>query len=185
MKKNTLILASFLCLASCYTYKTYDPEKDVTVTNMNEEEMKSKISSKQIRKEEKVSSSDKIKELERKKEEIKSQRKNLGTTNNTMEAISEVSANINPQEVVSPKTIIKEKGYYQLEVFDKSYKMEAVKWNGDTIVGFVKGKPKQELKFHQKDIQNLKVRQFSKARSDAFTVASYAAVGVGIFLLLK
>lgn len=105
---------------------------------------------------------------------------------------SDISRNINTNSVevsstenISTKTIIKAKGYYQVDVFDKTYKMEAVKWQGDTIVGHVKGKPKKELKFHEKDIQNLKVRQFSKGRSDALTVASYASIGVGVFLLLK
>lgn len=86
---------------------------------------------------------------------------------------------------VKPKTVIKEKEFYQIKVLDKETKIEAVKWQGDTLVAQVKGQPKNILKVHEKDIEDFKVRKFSKSRSDAMTIAAYATAGLGLFLLLK
>jgi len=88
-------------------------------------------------------------------------------------------------ENITPKDIIKEKGYYKLGVFDRDYKIEAVKWEGDSLIAHKKGKPSKEYKFNEKDIEYIKIRKFSKGRSDALTVAAYVMGGIGIYLLVK
>jgi len=180
MKKFSLALTALLLVSSCYSYKVYEPEIQETIPQ------ESAISSNQKKELSKGKRVNRNGEMSLEKKEISKENSKTNSNQIRENNLGTVEVALDPQVIeVSPKTIIKEKGFYQLEVFEQSYKMEAVKWQGDTIVGFVKGKPKKELKFHQKDIQNLKVRQFSKARSDAFTVAAYAAGGVGIFLLLK
>ncbi|RLZ09133.1 hypothetical protein [Faecalibacter macacae] len=174
MKKYTLLLVSSLLLSSCYSYKVYEPE---TAEQQAEQNNNSSMSVREsfVRTAREAKSSANI------NQDVEStQSKDISSRNDNTK-----NSETTPTGDVSVKSIIKEKGYYQVDVFDKTYKMEAVKWQGDTIVAHVKGKPKKELKFHEKDIQNLKVRQFSKGRSDALTVAAYASVGVGVFLLLK
>ena len=91
----------------------------------------------------------------------------------------------NDAVVVKPKSVIKEKEYYLIRALGQERKIEAVKWEGDSLVAHVKGQPKNILKIHEKDIEDFKVRKFSKGRSDAMTIAAYATAGVGLFLLLK
>lgn len=90
----------------------------------------------------------------------------------------------NPEDI-RPKSIIKAKEFYQVKVLGKETKIEAVKWEGDSLVANIKGQPNKILKLHENDIEDLKVRKFSKGRSDALTIAGYAVAGVGVFLLLK
>lgn len=160
MKKLTLLLTFCTIFYNCYTYKPYDPEKD-GIGKVEAKPESTKISA------------------------IRSKR--VGA--NSDQAKQEI-AKPETNEVVDPskltvKDIIKEKGYYSIEVFDKDYKIEAVKWSGDTLIAHQKGKPSKEYKFHEKDIQDLKIRKFSKGRSDALTVASYASAAVIIYLLIK
>ncbi|QTV05575.1 hypothetical protein [Faecalibacter bovis] len=174
MKKYTLLLVSSLVLCSCYSYKVYEPETDSqAVEKSNNSPLSLRETSVRTAKQAKESSDPNQDMLNEGKVGASTKIANLKNTES------------NSTGEISVKSIIKEKGYYQAEVFDKTYKMEAVKWLGDTLVAHVKGQPKKELKFHEKDIQNLKVRQFSKGRSDALTVAAYATVGIGVFLLLK
>jgi heterodisulfide reductase subunit A-like polyferredoxin len=79
------------------------------------------------------------------------------------------------------------KSGYNVTVLDKEYTIEAKQWKADTLYSVVKGKPNKELKFHKNEIalSDVKIRKFSKGKSDALTVADYALVGVGLFLLLK
>lgn len=178
MKKNTLlILSTVFCLSSCYTYRAYDPEK----ASLEEVSSKSKVIDAREAEKKAKSSPDRTKNPA-----ILDVRKKADQVSKKDELTKEGSKVVNiPTEIPTTKSLIKEKGYYQVEVFDKKQKIEAVKWEGDTLIAHVKGKPKKELKFHEKDILNLKTREFSKGRSDALTIASYASLGVGVFLLLK
>jgi len=183
MKKYSLLLITASIVSSCYTYKTFEPE---AVEIENTSASSTKISS--VREDLKSAKdrNDLADAQEKRMAKIKAaaeQKSNAREKENVdnMRPIVEQKEDIE----IRPKGIIKEKGYYQVEVFEKTQKIEAVKWEGDTLVAHVKGKPNKVLKLHEKDIQNLKVRQFSKGRSDALTVAAYATAGVGIFLLLK
>lgn len=183
MRKYTLLLLTASLISSCYTYKTYDPETALTETVTNEKTNSRAVSVRQAKvdaQNTELSSANSRTEMRANAIENKSK-----TSPSTESKQDTKEVNTATDIVIKPKTIIKDKGYYQLDVFDKTHKIEAVKWQGDTLISHVKGQPKKELKFHEKDIQNLKVRQFSKGRSDALTVAAYATAGVGLFLILK
>lgn len=177
MKNITLLLASFTLLSSCYSYKAYDPKVDGELATPITETTKLKA----VRE----------KSLATKKEvSFESELNTKNSANKKQANIKDIK--INQNSVTKPivdnikvKSIIKEKGYYKVKVFDNSYKIQAVKWEGDTLYAHKKGKPKKEYKFSEKDIEDLKIRKFSKRRSDILTVTSYVAGGVGIFLLLK
>lgn len=181
MKKNTLLILSMIfSLSSCYVYRAYDPEKAVV---QQETSLKGKAS--EIRETDKKSKS--ATDIKRNSEVLSVRKKaeNISKEESLPKSKEQSKVEVKPTEIPSTKSLIKEKGYYQVEVFERTQKIEAVKWEGDTLIAHVKGKPKKELKFHEKDIQNLKTREFSKGRSDALTIASYATLGVGVFLLLK
>jgi hypothetical protein len=76
--------------------------------------------------------------------------------------------------------------YYKITVENKEYKIQAEKWEGDTLVSHILRKPNRVLKFHENQIDEelLKERRFSKVYSDLFTVGAYAAGGAAVLLLL-
>ena len=180
MKKNTLLILSLVfSLSSCYVYRAYDPEKAAITTESSTPQKVSEVRAAEKRAKSATDMKQRNPEVlsVRKKSEAVSKKEEQPKTESKVVAQS--------TELPTTKSLIKEKGYYQVEVFEKTQKIEAVKWEGDTLIAHVKGKPKKELKFHEKDIQNLKSREFSKGRSDALTIAAYASLGVGVFLLLK
>jgi hypothetical protein len=77
--------------------------------------------------------------------------------------------------------------YFKIEVGDKSYKIQVDKWESDTLVAHVIHKPKKILKFHKNQINQATIaeRRFSQPTADIITVVAYAAVGVGIWALVK
>ena len=90
---------------------------------------------------------------------------------------------------IDPSTIkitdvIKPDNFYKVDAQGKEYTIEAKQWKADTLYAVVKGTEK-ELKFHKNDISTFKIRKFSKGKSDALTVASYAIGGAAALLLLK
>ena len=171
MKKTALLLTICSLFVSCYTYNTYDPEKDgaPVLQQQNFEISKSTSLRSQLQR----------KNTEEALPEVKKDPVSKKALTPSVEPIVSVDGQI------TTKSIIQEKGYYQVEVFDKTYKIEAVKWEGDTLVAHKKGNPGKTYKFNEKDIQNLKVRKFSKGRSDALTVSAYALLGVVVYLILK
>lgn len=118
------------------------------------------------------------KSLENNSTKLNSVRSNSNSKNTIIENQTEI---LN----LKPKDIIKEKEFYQFKVFTRESKVQAVKWEGDTLIATLKSNPSKTLKVHENDIQDLKVRKFSKGRSDALTVTGYVAAGVGVLLLLK
>ena len=177
MKNITLLLASFTLLSSCYSYKAYDPKVDGDLATPAKES--SKLLSVRER------------SLSAKKEvSFEAQVETKSSINKKIAAVKDdkIKQNLSTNPIVgnvTAKSIIKPKGFYKVKVFDNSYKIEAIKWEGDTLYAHKKGKPKKEYKFSEKDIEDLKIRKFSKRRSDILTVTSYVAGGVGVFLLLK
>jgi hypothetical protein len=84
------------------------------------------------------------------------------------------------------KAKIQPNKYYKISVEEKEYKIQADKWEGDTLVSHILRKPNRVLRFHENQIDEelLKERRFSKAYSDLFTVGAYAAGGAAILLLI-
>ena len=182
MKKYTLLVITSLLISSCYSYKVYEPEAGDEIA-MDSAPAVIDTSLRGARQSKPTPNDNAEKNVSSKNTNSRTSKDGVSNSEIPKEKLDHIANRKKGEESV--KSIIKDKGYYQVDVFEKTYKMEAVKWQGDTIIGHVKGQPKKELKFHEKDIQNLKVRQFSKGRSDALTVAAYASVGVGVFLLLQ
>ena len=184
MKKYTLLLIGLIIVSSCYTYKAYEPELDANGAVVTNKSNANLAISKRVSRTSPsvVNTNDAIFQNDDDDVEVVTKPKEIPVVKESKSVT--VTATVDPNNI-KPRDIIVEKEYYQFDAFDKTYKMEAGKWKGDTIYGNVKGNPKKELKFHEKDIQNLKVRKFSKGRSDALTIAAYSSVAFGIILLLK
>lgn len=177
MKNITLLLASFTLLSSCYSYKAYDPKVDGDLAAPVKESTKlASVRERSLPTKKEVSFETQVetKSSANKKGAVVKDDK-IKQTPSTNPVVGNVTA----------KSIIKPKGYYKVKVFDNTYKLEAIKWEGDTLYAHKKGKPKKEYKFSEKDIEDLKIRKFSKRRSDILTVTSYVAGGIAVFLLLK
>lgn len=171
MKTHSIILAFALILSSCYTYKTFDAEEYAAELSKSNETQ---------------TASTQNKRLTRSEIEAIKQR---GSSNQNVSKVQSNNVNTTTTSTIDPASIkisdiIKPDQLYKVDFEGKQYTIEAKQWKADTLYAVLKGTEK-ELKFHQKDISDLKIRKFSKGRSDALTVAAYALGGVGVFLLLK
>lgn len=72
---------------------------------------------------------------------------------------------------------------YAIKTQGKEYKIQAVEWQGDSLVTHINRNEDKMMKFHKNDITSVKHRTFSRGRSDAITVGAYAGM-VGLILLL-
>lgn len=86
----------------------------------------------------------------------------------------------------SLKSKIQPNKYYRIIVDEKRYKIQADKWEKDTLVCHIIRKPKKVLRFSQNQIdeESLEERRFSKPYSDIITISSYVATGVAVLLLI-
>jgi hypothetical protein len=90
-------------------------------------------------------------------------------------------APISIQEKLAPKKNVK------IEVDGKSYKVIVDKWVNDSLVVHPVHDPKKILKFHKNQINAEKIaeKRFCQPIADILTVTAYAAIGVGIYLLVR
>ena len=171
MKTHSIILAFALILSSCYTYKTFDAEEYAAELSKSNETQTATTQNKRLN-----------------RSEIEAMRQR-GSSNQNVSKEQSNNVNTTTTSTIDPASIkisdiIKPDQLYKVDFEGKQYTIEAKQWKADTLYAVLKGTEK-ELKFHQKDISDLKIRKFSKGRSDALTVAAYALGGVGVFLLLK
>lgn len=165
MKKYFYLLTISFSFISCYTYRT-SVETDVVASQ----------------------------ELPKKKsmaKEAKMAEANALVANISSSDI-ETSSKMNPTKTakVIPTNIqdrLEANKYFKIEVGDKSYKIQVNKWENDTLVAHVIHKPKKILKFHKNQINQTTIaeRRFSQPVADIITVTAYAAIGVGIWALVK
>ena len=172
MKTHSIILAFALILSSCYTYKTFDAEEYAAELSKSNETQTATTQNKRLT-----------------RSEIEAIKQSGTTTQNNNKDQNQQINNTTTTSTIDPASIkisdiIKPDQLYKVDFEGKQYTIEAKQWKADTLYAVLKGTEK-ELKFHQKDISDLKIRKFSKGRSDALTVAAYALGGVGVFLLLK
>ena len=171
MKTHSIILAFALILSSCYTYKTFDAEEYAAELSKSNETQTATTQNKRLNR----SEIEAMRQRGSSNQNVsKEQSNNVNTT---------ITSTIDPASI-KISDIIKPDQLYKVDFEGKQYTIEAKQWKADTLYAVLKGTEK-ELKFHQKDISDLKIRKFSKGRSDALTVAAYALGGVGVFLLLK
>lgn len=166
MKKYLYLLIISFSLVSCYTYKT-KAEQDAT------SQLKKEVSEKsdeEVRKESAVS------QARFSAVSAKNQRKPQTDKPQT--------TNQNPTRIEEK---LESNKFYKIDVADRSYKIQVVKWESDTLVAHVIHKPKKILKFHKNQINQgtIAERRFSQRTADIITVVAYAAVGVGIWALVK
>lgn len=170
MKTHSIILAFALILSSCYTYKTFDAEEYAAELSKSNETQTATTQNKRLNR----SEIEAMRQRGSSNQNVsKEQSNNVNTTTSTIDP-----ASIKISDIIKPDQL------YKVDFEGKQYTIEAKQWKADTLYAVLKGTEK-ELKFHQKDISDLKIRKFSKGRSDALTVAAYALGGVGVFLLLK
>lgn len=91
-----------------------------------------------------------------------------------------------PVGVKGLKGKIEPNKFYKITVEGNQYKIQADKWEGDTLVSHIIRKPNKVLKFHENQIDEdaLMERRFSKVYSDLFTVGAYVVGGAAVLLLL-
>lgn len=80
---------------------------------------------------------------------------------------------------------IKPEQIYKIDVDNKTYKIKAVKWDGDSLVAYTNIKKEVKKNFSSNQITNVREQKFSETRSNTLTVIAYAGIGLGIFFLLK
>ncbi|MFZ4929443.1 hypothetical protein [Chryseobacterium sp. Mn2064] len=75
----------------------------------------------------------------------------------------------------------------KIEVDGQSYKVIVDKWQGDSLVAHPVRNAKKVLKFHKNQINADKIaeKRFSQPIADILTVTAYAAIGVGIWFLVR
>ena len=75
----------------------------------------------------------------------------------------------------------------KIDVEGRSYKVIVDKWESDSLVAHLVHNPKKILKFHKNQINAEKIaeKRFSQPIADIITVVAYAAVGVGIYLIVR
>ena len=155
-----LIILSFF-LTSCYTYQR---KKRAEVLPQNGQELMQKPADGNI---------------------ASAQRNNTtGETQNkkTQETANEVApVPINIQNELQPTK------NYRIKADGRSYKLIVDRWEGDSLVAHPVKRPQQIIKLHKSQInaETITERRFSKPLSDILTVATYAGIGVGIWMLLR
>jgi len=95
--------------------------------------------------------------------------------------VQQPPAPVNVQEKLAAGKNVK------IKVDNKSYKVIVDRWEGDSLVVHPVHNAKKNLKFHKNQINSEKIaeRRFSQPIADILTVTAYAAIGVGIYLLVK
>lgn len=73
---------------------------------------------------------------------------------------------------------------YKIYTNSRTYKVQALKWEADSLVVQTNVKKGTEKKIGKNEITKVEPRTFSKFRSDLFTVLSYVGLGVGLVILL-
>ncbi len=176
MKLTSFIvtLTTIMVLSSCYSYQAFEPESLDQEKDIAQVIGASKMQN--IRDPSPRATGDDMVMVERSRSSNKNKEMPEAVVHNETDE---------QRTGINLKTFIQPKEFYRLDNHGTIYKIEAKKWEGDTLHAIVKGKPKKELKFHENEISDLKIRKFSKGKSDMITIAAYALGGVGLFILLK
>lgn len=92
------------------------------------------------------------------------------------------------EEGKQPQTVkeeVRKNHFYKVNVSGKEMMIKAEKWEKDSLVAYVNGNKKKEIKLHSNQISQVKIRTFSRGRSDALTFGSYGLAGVLLYLIFK
>ena len=166
MKNIYLLIVSF-SLISCYTYKV-KAEGEEKAQEMSEAPKKS---------------ADNVGRVERAKASLSS----IDAGKLHKSKIDRNNTKIKAPTGTGIESKLEPSKFYKIEAGGRSHKIQVDKWESDTLVAHVIHKPKKILKFHKNQINQSTIaeRRFSNPTADIITVAAYASVGVGIYLLVK
>ncbi|WP_433631318.1 hypothetical protein [Chryseobacterium cucumeris] len=156
MRKNLYFILILSTLTSCYTYQVKKPVDPAVNNNQGP-------------------------------------KKNTDIANNTssqMMGTTTAAPNMNAQPAPAPVNVQEKLAAgknVRIEVDNKSYKVIVDRWEGDSLVAHPVRNAKKSLKFHKNQINSERIaeKQFSQPIADILTVTAYAAIGVGIYLLVK
>ncbi|CEJ68690.1 hypothetical protein BN1195_00979 [Chryseobacterium oranimense G311] len=121
----------------------------------------------------------------------KQSKKNTAMANNTANPMKNAAAESqNPQPMPAPANVQEKLAAgknVKIDVDGRSYKVIVDKWESDSLVAHPVHNPKKILKFHKNQINGEKIaeKRFSQPIADIITVVAYAAIGVGIYLLVR
>ncbi|MGN7756949.1 hypothetical protein ACTJIV_05680 [Chryseobacterium sp. 22532] len=107
-----------------------------------------------------------------------------------MKSTTAASQSPNAQQMPAPVNIQEKLASgknVRIEADGKSYKVIVDKWESDSLVAHPVHNPNKILKFHKNQINAEKIaeKRFSQPIADILTVTAYAAIGVGIYLLVR
>lgn len=155
MRKNLYFIIILCTLTSCYTYQVKKPADQAANNNQDT-------------------------------------KKNTAVANNTSQMMGTAAASqsLNTQPAPVPVNIQEKLAAgknVKIEVDNKSYKVIVDRWEGDSLVAHPVRNAKKSLKFHKNQINSERIaeKRFSQPIADILTVTAYAAIGVGIYLLVK
>lgn len=158
MRKNLYFILILSTLTSCYTYQVKKPVDPAVAANNNQ-----------------------------------GPKKNTDIANNTssqMMGTTTTALNMSVQPAPAPVNVQEKLAAgknVRIEVDNKSYKVIVDRWEGDSLVAHPVRNAKKSLKFHKNQINSERIaeKRFSQPIADILTVTAYAAIGVGIYLLVK
>ena len=155
MRKNFYLITILFSLTSCYTYQVKKPVDSAA----NKQDPKNNTALANT---------------------ASPQMNNTGAAPQNLNAV-QAPAPVNVQEKLAPGKNVK------IEVNGKSYKVIVDRWESDSLVAHPVRNAKTSLKFHKNQINSEKIaeKRFSQPIADILTVTAYAAIGVGIYLLVR
>ncbi len=157
MRKNFYFIIILCTLTSCYTYQVKKPVDPAANNNQGP-------------------------------------KKNTAVANNTSSQMTgttdAATPSLNAQPAPAPINVQEKLAAgknVRIEVDNKSYKIIVDRWEGDSLVAHPVRNAKKSLKFHKNQINSERIaeKRFSQPIADILTVTAYAAIGVGIYLLVK
>jgi len=156
MRKNLYLIIILCSLTSCYTYQVKKPADPATDS----------------------------------KQESKKRTATADNIATPMKNATAASQNLNLQPTPAPVNIQEKLAAgknVKIDVDGRSYKVIVDKWESDSLVAHPVHNPKKILKFHKNQINSEKIaeKRFSQPIADIITVVAYAAIGVGIYLLVR
>ncbi|MGG5208124.1 hypothetical protein ACQWU4_04195 [Chryseobacterium sp. MIQD13] len=155
MRKNLYFIIILCSLTSCYTYQV---KKTADPATNNKQESKKNAA--------------------------------MAGNNTATQMKSAAAESLNPQPMPAPVNIQEKLAAgknVKIDVDGRSYKVIVDKWENDSLVVHPVHNPKKTLKFHKNQINGEKIaeKRFSQPIADIITVVAYAAIGVGVYLLVR
>lgn len=158
MRKNLYLIIILCSLTSCYTYQVKKPADPATDSKQDPKKNNTALAN-----------------------AASPQINGARAASQNLNAVQQAPTPISIQEKLAAGKNVK------IEVDNKSYKVIVDRWEGDSLVVHPVRNAKKNMKFHKNQINSEKIaeKRFSQPIADILTVTAYAAIGVGIYLLVR